>query len=220
MKVITACALAAAICVAAQLPGEGQTTMNFEKYEPGKAPAGFTAALTGQGAPGAWEIREDASSPSGKKVLTQTSSDATDSRFPILVYDDVKASDVAVSVRFKAISGKVDQAGGLVARFADHDNYYVVRANALENNVRLYRVVAGRRQQFGGVNEPVSSGQWHTLRLESKGAHFRVSFDGKLLFEAEDATFRGPGKVGLWTKADSVTEFDEFSFASLDTRKP
>jgi hypothetical protein len=123
-----------------------------------------------------------------------------------------------VSVACKAVAGKVDQACGVVARFADKDNYYIARANALENNVRLYHVVAGRRVQFAGTNHAVSSGQWHTLALEIKGAHFRISFDGKLLFEADDKTFTGAGKVGLWTKADSVTHFDNFTAVSHDAK--
>jgi hypothetical protein len=116
------------------------------------------------------------------------------------------------------MAGKVDQACGLVARFANSDHYYVVRANALENNVRLYHVVAGRRVQFAGVNHSVTPAQWHTLALELKGSHFRISFDGKLLFEADDKTILGAGKVGLWTKADSVTHFDNFSAVSYDPK--
>jgi glycosyl hydrolase family 59 (putative galactocerebrosidase) len=192
--------------------------IDFEKFAVGAMPAGFTSHLTGQGTAGKWEIREDSSAPGGPKVLAQTSTDNTDYRFPVLVYDAFTAKDVEVSVACKAVAGKVDQACGLVARFADKGNYYIARANALENNVRLYHVVAGRRVQFAGVNHAVSSGQWHTLALEIKGAHFRVSFDGKVLFEADDKTFAGAGKVGVWTKADSVTHFDNFAAVSFDAK--
>ncbi len=200
----------------AQAPAK--LAIDFEKFAPGASPVGFTSHLTGQGTAGKWEIRVDSSAPSGPKVLAQTSTDPTDYRFPVLVYDGFTAKDVEVSVGCKAVAGKVDQACGVVARFADKNNYYIARANALENNVRLYHVVAGRRVQFAGTNHTVTSGEWHTLALEIKGAHFRVLFDGKLLFEADDKTIAGAGKVGVWTKADSVTHFDNFSAVSLDAK--
>ena len=206
--------LAAATVAAAA--AEEARMFDFEKDEAGKPPADFTAALTGGGGPVAWTVREEAGASIGKKVLVQTSTDDTDNRFPLCVYDKFAAKDVEVSVRFKPIAGKVDQAGGLVARFQDKDNYYVTRANALEDNVRLYKVVQGNRKQFAGVDVKVSSGEWHTLKLSAKGGHFQVSFDGKLLFEADDDTFKNAGKIGVWTKADSVTAFDDLAVESLD----
>jgi hypothetical protein len=142
----------------------------------------------------------------------------TDNRFPLCTLNDLSAKDVDVSVRFKAVAGKVDQAGGLVARFKDKDNYYITRANALENNVRLYKVVDGSRKQFAGVNAKVTSGEWHTLRLVANGSHFEVFFDGKSLFTADDDTLKDAGRVGLWTKADSVTLFDDLRIADRDQR--
>jgi hypothetical protein len=210
--------LASVFVIAAQAQAPAKVTIDFEKFATGAAPVGFTSHLTGQGTTGKWEIREDSSAPGGPKVLAQISTDATDYRFPVLVYDAFTAKDVEVSVACKAVAGIVDQACGVVARFADKNNYYIARANALENNVRLYHVAAGRRVQFAGTKHAVTSGQWHTLALEIKGAHFRVSFDGKLLFEAEDKTFAGAGKVGVWTKADSVTHFDNFSAVSHDAK--
>jgi hypothetical protein len=129
-------------------------------------------------------------------------------RFPLAVYKPVSAKDVDVSVRFKPIAGKVDQAGGIAVRLTTYDDYYVVRANALEDNVRFYRVVKGRREQIKGVDTKVAGNQWHTLGLRAEGDHFTVSFDGKELFSADDKTFAAGGKVALWTKADSVTHFD------------
>ena len=151
-------------------------------------------------------------------MLAQTSTDTTDYRFPVCVYDKLTAKDVTLSVRFKAVSGKVDQAAGLVARFQDKDNYYITRANALENNVRLYKVVGGSRKQFAETKTKVSSGEWHALKLAVKGKHFQVFFDDKLLFEADDDTFKDAGKVGLWTKADSVTYFDDLKIERYDTQ--
>jgi hypothetical protein len=165
-----------------------------------------------------WVVKEEPSAPSGGKVLAQTSTDTTDYRFPLCVYDKVIARDVEVAVRFKAISGKVDQAAGLVVRFQDKDNYYIARANALENNVRLYKVVGGNRKQFAGKNAQVSAGAWHTLKLVVKGNHLTAFFDDTRLFEADDNTFPQPGKVGLWTKADSVTYFDDLTIESHDDR--
>jgi hypothetical protein len=196
----------------------GGTVIDFEKYEIGKTPNDWTPALTGGGGPVEWVVKEDASSPVGRKVLAQTSTDDTDNRFPVCTFNDFSAKDVDVSVRLKAVAGKVDQAGGLVVRFKDKDNYYITRANALEDNVRLYKVVNGSRKQFAGVNAKVSSGAWHTLRLVANGSHCEVFFDGKSLFAADDHTFKDAGRVGVWTKADSVTHFDDFRFLSRDQK--
>ena len=139
------------------------------------------------------------------------SADKTSYRFPLCIYDRVVAMDVEVSVTFKPVSGTVDQAAGLVSRYRDRNNYYIVRANALEDNVRLYKVEGGKRRQFAGVNVHVPANQWQTLTLEVRGAHFRVFLNHTLLFAADDATFKEAGKVGLWTKADSVTYFDNLT---------
>jgi glycosyl hydrolase family 59 (putative galactocerebrosidase) len=190
--------------------------LDFGTAEVGKPPADFSTALTGGGGPVIWVVKEDPSAPSGGKVLAQTSTDKTDYRFPLCIYDKFTAKDVTVSVRFKAVAGKVDQAAGLVARYQDKGNYYITRANALEGNVNLYKVIGGSRKHFAGVKAKVSSGEWHGLKLGVKGSHFQVFFDDKLLFEADDDTFKDPGKVGLWTKADSVTYFDDLQVESYD----
>jgi Galactocerebrosidase, C-terminal lectin domain len=148
-------------------------------------------------------------------AIAQTSTDTTDYRFPLAVYKPVSAKDVDVSIRFKPVGGKVDQAGGIAVRLTTNDDYYVVRANALENNIRFYRVVKGRREQIKGINTKITSNQWHTLGLRAEGEHFTVSFDGKELFSADDETFAIEGKVALWTKADSVTYFDTLAIRPL-----
>jgi hypothetical protein len=193
-------------------------TLDFEASVVGTLPAGFSSAVTGGGGPASWTVVEDVTAPSGGKVLAQTSTDKTSLRFPLCVYDGFTAPDVTVSVRFKPVSGTVDQAAGLVARYRDKDNYYVVRANALENNIRLYKVERGNRKQFAAANVKVPSGEWQTLALKVKGAHFRVIFNDVLLFEADDGTFKNAGKVGLWTKADSVTSFDDLRVKTDATR--
>ena len=205
--------------------GKRMPVLDFEDAVVGALPSGFSTALTGGGGAVAWVIREDASSPAGPKVLVQTSRDETRKRFPVCVYEAVSARDVDLSVRFQTISGVVDQAAGLVFRYRDPANYYVVRANALEGNVVLYKMERGERSDLKpvdtgllayGKKAPVRAGAWQQLRVEVRGDLFRVSLDGTHLFDVRDATFAGPGRVGVWTKADSVTAFDELQIESFD----
>lgn len=172
----------------------------------GHAPAGFTTALTGGGGPVSWVVRNAPAAPDGGPVVVQESADETSYRFPVCVYDDASAADVAAEVQWKPLSGTVDQAGGLVLRYRP-ENYYVARANALEDNVNLFKTVNGNRLKIAEVPVKVAPGQWHTLKFAARGSHLTVWFDGKSVIEADDATFRGAGKIGLWTKADSVSAF-------------
>ena len=201
----------------------GAERLDFEKDSPGGSPRGFGVAQTGPGADPRWVIEEDASAPAGPRVLVQRSADETRSRFPLAIYDGARFGDGTVSVRFKAIAGRVDQAAGLVWRSRDPNNYYLVRANALEGNVVLYKVEGGKRSDLKpvdaglfayGKKAPVRSGAWQELRVEVGGDLFRVFLDGSHLFDVRDATFAEPGKVGLWTKADSVTAFDDLQVAA------
>jgi len=184
-------------------------TYNFDTDTVGAAPAKFHGARTGQGTEGKWMVMADSTAPSRPNVVAQTSTDSTDYRFPLLIADDGSFKDLEISVRFKAVSGKVDQAGGLVFRLKDANNYYIVRANALEDNYRLYHVINGSRRQFAGANFKVTSGEWHELRVEAVGNKFICYYDGAKKIEATDDTFKEGGKIGLWTKADSVTYFDD-----------
>jgi hypothetical protein len=205
-------ALAAALLLS-PTTGAAQS-ITFAAAEVGKAPKDFEPALTGNGSLGRWEIVADATAEAGKGVA-QVSTDPTSYRFPLLIYMPTVPADVEATIRFKAISGKVDQAAGVAVRLIDRNNYYVVRANALENNVRLYRMVAGRREQFAGTDIKVTAGEWHRLSLRAKGDQLTVSYDGKELFDAKDDRFGSPGKVALWTKADSVTRFDRLEIKPL-----
>jgi hypothetical protein len=180
--------------------------VDFDSSEVGRSPSGFTTALTGGGGPISWVVRDDARAPGGKPVLVQESSDDTSYRFPLCIYDKLRARDVAVEVKYKAISGKVDQAGGIVLRYTP-ENYYIARANVLEDNVDLFKTVRGKRSKIEEVPVKVSGGAWHTLRFEAKGPRLKVIFDGQTVIEKVDQTFAGPGQVGLWTKADSVSAF-------------
>ncbi len=182
---------------------------NFDMETPGRMPAKFHAARTGQGSDGKWAVMADPTAPSKPNVVAQISTDRTDYQFPLLISDEGSFKDLELSVRFKAVSGEVDRAGGLVFRLKDANNYYVVRANALEDNYRLYHVVAGNRRQFAGANFKVTPGEWHELRVECVGNKIICYYDGAKKIEATDDTFKDAGKVGLWTKADSVTYFDD-----------
>jgi hypothetical protein len=189
-------------------------TWNFDSDIVGKPPTGFSFGRTGKGAEGQWVVRAENDAPSKPNVLAQVSPDDTDNRFPVaFVGPDMK--DLRLSVKCKAVSGKVDQGCGLAFRLKDADNYYVVRANALEDNVRLYHVVKGSRRQFAGWNGKVASGVWHDLAVEAKGDYFQVFFDNKKIIDAHDKTFPDTGKVGLWTKADSVIYFDNLTATPL-----
>jgi hypothetical protein len=198
-------------------------TINIESMPLGTAPPGFTGALTGQGEPVRWEILEDASAPGGR-VISETSQDSADYRFPLCIFNGFTARDVEASVRFKAVDGQVDRAAGIIVRVQDPQNYYVARANALEANVRLYKVTDGVRRQIGGHNIEVTSGVWHTLSLSISGDVLQVAYDGKQIIQTNDTAISEPGKVGLWTKADSLTHFSDFNFrlprAEADAKRP
>ena len=206
------------LALAATLFGQ---VINFNQDEEGKVPKGFIFGLTGKGKPGVWVVREDPTAPSPPNVLAQTDQNPVSYRFPLCVYDGFTAKDVDVSVKYKPVSGVEDQAAGIVWRYQDQNNYYIVRANARENNVVLYKVEKGVRTDLPlvgkgrtyGEKARIPSGQWGTLRVVAQGNRFEVYSNGVKLFEVEDTTFPLAGKVGLWTKADSLTLFDDFTFS-------
>jgi hypothetical protein len=180
----------------------------------GSPPAGFTFARTGRGGEGEWTVAADPTATTGR-AIEQTSTERTDYRFPLAIHESLSAKNLNVEIRFKAIAGKIDQAGGVAVRLQDADNYYVARANALEHNVRFYRVVDGRRQQLGAADIRVTSNEWHTISLHAEDERFSISYDGAMLFEVIDKTFSEAGGVALWTKADSVTRFDWLTITTL-----
>ena len=188
--------------------------VDLKDVPPGPLPDSFSTARTGQGAQSVWRVQEDASALAGR-VITQTSNDKTDYRFPLAVYQPFSGADVEVTVRFKPVAGNVDRAGGIALRLIDPDNYYVLRANALEDNVNFYHVVRGVRRQIKGAAIKVSSGQWHRLTLKAERDQFTAAFDDKPVLAVTDRTFSGAGKVALWTKADSVTSFDALTIRPL-----
>src|SRR6478736_7991256 len=184
-------------------------TVNFDGLKAGAPPPGWTATKTGTGEP-KLTVEPDDTAPSKPNVLKQ-SGQAT---YPVCLKDDTSLKDGFVEVKFKALSGKEDQAGGVVWRAKDANNYYVARANALENNVTIYHTINGRRTEKKRANMKVPSNQWHTFRVDFQGSHFTVTFNGQQALDWDDETFKDAGKVGVWTKAASVTEFDDFMYAS------
>ena len=183
--------------------------INFDDAAVGKLPVEWHQGVTGKGTP-QWAVVPDASAPSRPNVLQQSGSGA----FPWCVLPKSQLENGFVEVRFKPISGKEDQAGGVVWRWKDGNNYYVARANALENNVSLYYTENGRRVTIKYVDAPVAKNTWHTLRVDFSVRRIKVSLNGKAYIELDDQHIRGAGAVGLWTKADSVTAFDDFSFGT------
>jgi len=181
---------------------------DFESEAVGAPPAGFDFARTGDGAEGQWVVRVEKGGTTNH-VLLQESADSTDYRFPVAVLKQGSYKDVVLSVRARPLSGKVDQGFGLVWRYKDVNNYYITRCNADEDNCTIYHTVAGRRRSFLSKSVKVAKNTWHTLKLEASDERFVVTFDGSVVLDARDASFKEAGKVGLWTKADSVIEFDD-----------
>jgi hypothetical protein len=207
MKHAVLTALVFVFCLALAQAVDGPGRITFDDMTQEKPPQGFRLALTGKSTPGTWVVRE--------KALAQISSDPTESRFPIAVYEGGSWRDLSLKVRFKAISGKVDQAGGLIFRAKGDNDYYLVRSNALEDNTRLYHVIGGKRKEIASKDMKVTSNEWHELEVEAVGNSFVVKFDGEKIIEATDETLKEAGQVGLWTKADSVTLFDDLTIEPI-----
>ena len=184
-------------------------TVNFDDMKTGTAPAGWTATQTGSGS-AKWSVEKDESAPSKPNVLKQSGA----ATFPVCIKNDTNLTDGFVEVKFKPVAGKEDQAGGVIWRVRDANNYYVARANALEDNVTIYHTINGKRVAFKNINTKVMSGVWHTLRVDFAGNKFSVAFDGNKVIDATDESFANAEKVGVWTKADSVTEFDNFTYGA------
>ncbi len=197
--------------------GTASQTINFDSAQPGSVPAGWTVAESTGVAP-RWEVVKDPSAPSPPYVFAQTSHTSARSRCPLAILNKTAVKDGEVSVKVKTVSGTEDRTGGLVWRFRDPDNYYLVRANSMENTIILYKVEDGKRSPLAsrgaptsyGVKHPVPLNEWNVLKVQFRGPLFSVYFNHRRLFEVQDSTFRDSGKVGLWTKADSVTYFDDF----------
>lgn len=182
---------------------------HFDDATPGAQPPGWICTKTGTGTPN-WTVVADETAPSKPNVLKQAGA----ATYPVALKSGTNLKDGFVEVKFRPVSGKEDQAGGVIWRAKDADSYYVARANALEANLTIYHTIKGKRVAFKNASVPVKSGEWHTLRVDFAGTTFVVTFDGRQLIEASDDSFPEAGMVGLWTKADSVTLFDDFSYGA------
>lgn len=188
---------------------------DFEDAAIGKLPPGWMSAKTGKGEGSVWKIAVDKAAPKGPKVLAQMAS-GPNSLFNLCVADKSRFGDLDLSVSFKAVAGKKDQGGGPVWRFQDADNYYIVRMNPLEDNFRLYKFVAGKRIQLASADIAVAEGKWHTIRVVHKGNRIQCYLNGKMHFDEKDDAFKEAGKIGLWTKADAQTYFDDLVIRKLE----
>jgi hypothetical protein len=210
--------LALATIGLAVLAGEPKEVMyHFDKKDEGKVATGWKAEQTGTGKGSIWKVEPDATGP-GKTgfVLAQTA-EGPDNLFNLCVLQEGKFTDLQLKVHFKALKGKDDQGGGLVWRYQDANNYYITRYNPLESNFRVYKVTDGVRKQLLGKSELVlKPGEWHTIAVQHAGKKIECRLDGEKYLEVEDDAITKPGQVGLWTKADAQTAFDNFSVTGLD----
>jgi hypothetical protein len=195
---------------AAQQPAR---TWDFEKATVGQLPEGWSAAKTGEGPGSVWKIEEDATSTAGRKVLVQTSAEGPKRLYNLCVADDSRYGDLDLSVSLKSLRGTIDRGGGPVWHYQDAKNYYVARVNPLETNFRVYKLVDGKRTQLASADVDEVMKKWQTIRIVHRGPSIQCYIDGQLLMEAKDDAIRSPGKIGLWTKADAVTAFDNVKVA-------
>jgi hypothetical protein len=185
--------------------------LRFSKNDIGKLPAGWKAAQTGKGEGSIWKIVADDTAPSKSGVALAQTAESPNALFNICVAEGTSFADVEVMVAFKALKGKNDQGGGFVWRYQDANNYYICRMNPLEDNYRVYKVIDGKRIQLQTKEElKVPVGEWHTLKVKMQGDRIECFLDGKRELDVKDATISKGGKVGLWSKSDAQTEFDDF----------
>jgi hypothetical protein len=187
---------------------------SFEDATAGKLPSDWSAAKTGTGAGSVWTVVQDKTAPKGPSILAQTSSEGASPLFNLCVLDEVKRADLDLAISFKAVDGKIDQGGGPVWRYKDANNYYIARMNPLENNIRVYKVVDGKRTQLGTADVEAAAQKWHAIRVVHAGNRIRCILNGKQYLDVKDETFKDAGKIGLWTKADAVTYFDDLEVKS------
>ncbi len=188
---------------------EKPRTFTFGKDDLGKTPKGWTAASTGKGEGSVWKVVADDTAPSKTGHVIAQTAEGPNPFFNLCVADDTSYKDVEMTVSFKAMKGKLDQGGGLVWRYQDNNNYNIARMNPLEDNFRVYKVVGGKRIQLATKEDlKVKAGEWHTITIKMVGEQIECSLDGMKHLEAKDDTFTKAGKVGLWSKADAQSYFD------------
>ena len=187
------------------------TTFSFSNYELGKEPFDWSSHLTNKIEFGKWKIIDDG----GNKVLAQTSKKMQDYHFNIIINKKLNFKNLTISVRFKGVEGSEDRGGGPVWRYQDANNYYIVRANPLENNFCLYKVLNGSRRLLKSAKININSKKWYSIKVTMKGKEIKCYFNKKLKIDISDNTFLKAGKVGLWTKSDAVTFFDDLQIKNI-----
>jgi hypothetical protein len=211
MRGIIVAALVALVGAAVWAEESKQLVFKFSKDDAGKVPSGWKVAKTGKGEGSVWKVVADETAPSGSGYVLAQTAESPRPVFNICVADDAKYKDVELSVYFQAVAGKLDQGGGFVWRYRDNNNYYICRMNPLEDDYRVYKVVAGTRTQLGRKDGlKIKAGEWHKLKVKVKGNKMEGYLDGEKMWEITDETYKEAGKVGLWSKADAQTHFDEF----------
>jgi hypothetical protein len=180
---------------------------SFAGTKVGEMPSGWKVAQTGKGQGSVWKVAEDKTAPGSPLVLAQTAKGPAGTFFNLCVAENTKYKDLDLTVAFKAVAGDIDQGGGPVWRYQDANNYYVCRMNPLEDNFRVYKVIAGKRIQLGSSKAKVEAGTWHTIRVLHKGNQIKCYLDGKLLLEETDDAIPQAGQIGLWSKSDAQTYF-------------
>jgi len=206
------------VLFAAALAAEEKSPrLRWSKADLGKVPAGWKAEKTGEGDGSVWKVVADDSAPSKRGVVLAQMAESPRRLFNLCVAADGRYQDVEAQVAFKAVRGKEDQGGGIVWRYQDANNYYVARMNPLESNYRVYKVVAGKRMQLGTKEDlKIPAGEWHVLKIKQAGEHIECWLDGKKYLDVKDKTFAKAGKIGLWTKADAQTRFDDLRVSAVN----
>jgi hypothetical protein len=201
---------------AVQLPlAVGPVAHHFDTDVVDQAPAGFTVHTVGPGRPAQWLVKAASDAPSAGNVLMQCDNDDTNHRYPCVLSTAGRFGNVRVSVKAKGISGNRDRSFGVIVRAIDEKNYYVARCNPVNENVRLYHFIDGKRRELAEWEGSAASGVWHSIALEVTGDRLTVFFNGNKVLEHHDGTFPQPGRVGLWTKAEAISQFDDFSATPL-----
>lgn len=187
---------------------EGQV-WNFDRDQPGKTPPGFQIGRIFDGRPaGDWQVIATDKATSPPQVLAQLQGKGAEHAYKLVLIQATESENIDLGVKLLPIDGKADMGGGLIWRATDDRNYYLARANPLEQNIRIYRVVNGIRHMIQNFDHIIHVRQWHQLRVRMEGCHIQVFFDELPIFKLCDETFT-KGRIGLWTKSDAVTQFDD-----------
>lgn len=209
MRWINTAAIFSMFGVVFAVADDNAKAFTFGKSDLGKIPAGWKAEQTGKGDASVWKVVEDKTAPSKTGYALAQTAESPGAVFNVCVLESASVKDVEVSVAFKANAGKKDRGAGIVWRYQDANNYYIARMNPLEDNIRVYKVVGGKRSaEFQDAEVKVPSGEWHTLKIKMAGDHIECFVDEKKYLDVKDETFTKAGKFGLWTKADAQTSFD------------